>query len=83
MSKSLAKRRASSLFNESHYEEIIHPNEEKPLDESMVSNKDENEPASWATSSFVRWFLQIDENLLRPFFIRKYNKNVRLLDDEY
>ncbi len=81
MSKALHKRRASSLFNESHYEEILHPNEEKELNET--ADEDDHGPASWATSSFVRWFSLYDENVLRPFFIRKYKKAVMLLEDEY
>jgi hypothetical protein len=57
MGKALMKRRASSLFNESHYEEIVHPNEEVSLDQSRrPSMLDGDGPSSWATSSFVRWF---------------------------
>jgi hypothetical protein len=32
MGKALMKRRASSLFNESHHEVIVHPNEEVSVD---------------------------------------------------
>jgi NhaP-type Na+/H+ or K+/H+ antiporter len=74
MSKALQKRRASSNFNDSHYEEILHPNEEKELDESAITEA--GGPSSWATSRFVKWFSLWDENVLRPMFIRKYNKAV-------
>jgi NhaP-type Na+/H+ or K+/H+ antiporter len=83
MSKSLMKRRASSIFNESHHEILVHPNEEKGVDDSMTSAQLDNEPASWPTSRFVRWFTLYDENVLKPFFIRKYRKEVQLLEDEY
>jgi hypothetical protein len=81
MSRELKKRRASSLFNESHYEEIEHPNEAN--DDSSEEEHDPNEPASWAKSRFVKWFAHYDENVLRPFFIRKYNKARIMLEDEY
>ena len=41
MSKALDKRRKSSIFNESHYEEIIHPNDEK--EEDTESDEDASE----------------------------------------
>jgi len=82
MNKEMGKRRASSLFNESHYSEIEHPNEQKD-DSSEEEEYDPTLPASWAKSKFVRWFSRFDENTLRPFFIRKYNKARMLLEDEY
>jgi len=82
MSKALYKRRKSSIFNESHYEEIIHPNDEKEED-TESDEEDEIAEPSWKTSRFVKWFSRYDENVLKPFFIRKYNKAVMLLEDEY
>ena len=28
---------------------------------------------TWVGSWFVKWFIEFDENTLRPFLIRKYN----------
>jgi len=64
-----------------HHEEIVHPNEERSG--SVDEDIDPDAPFHWPSSSFVRWFLRIDESHLRPFFIRKYNKRVALLEDEY
>ena len=82
ISKALEKRRKSRIFNESHYEEIIHPNDEKEED-TESDEEDEIAEPSWKTSRFVKWFSRYDENVLKPFFIRKYNKAVMLLEDEY
>lgn len=67
----LRQRRASSVFQD-HHEEIEHPNEQK--DEDFDLEYEEGEPFSWPKSSFVRWFLRIDESTLKPFFIRKYSR---------
>ena len=82
ISKALDKRRKSRIFNESHYEEIIHPNDENEED-TESDEEDEIAEPSWKTSRFVKWFSRYDENVLKPFFIRKYNKAVMLLEDEY
>lgn len=81
MAMAMSKRRASSLFNDSHYEEIIHPNEEG--NSSLLDPIIDGMPFHWPTSSFVRWFILFDEHKLRPFFIRKYNRTIALLEDEY
>lgn len=80
-SQEITKRRVSSAHNESHYEEIEHPNEVN--EDSSDEEYDPNEPASWAKSRFVRWFGQFDENVLRPCFIRRYNRARAMLEDEY
>jgi hypothetical protein len=82
MAGALSKRKDSSVFDPSeHHEEIVHPNEERSA--SVDDEIDPDEPFHWPKSSFVRWFLKYDERVLRPFFIRKYNKRVALLEDEY
>lgn len=63
-----------------HYEEIIHPNEEQ--DENEVEGETKSN-IGWVNSKFVRWFLKFDEEKLRPFFIRKYNPAKAVLEDEY
>lgn len=72
----IKKRRASS-----HYEEILHPNEE--VAEKNDEEIDPNAPFHWPTSRFVVWFLKFDEETLRPFFIRKYSKTRLLIEDQY
>ena len=39
-------------------------------------------PASWVNSRFVNWFIDFDENTLRPFLIRKYNIDNIVLADQ-
>ena len=79
LEKIFAKDRAQSMM--SHYETIEHPNEVD--DEKDEDEQDPNEPFSWPKSSFVKWFLKYDESHLRPFFIRKYNRAVQILQDEH
>jgi len=63
------------------YEEIIHPNEEQ---EDEEENEDANQiNIGWVNSRFVKWFGRVDEEKLRPFFIRKYNHAKTILEDEY
>lgn len=65
----------------SMYEEIIHPNEEQ---EDEEENEDANQKnIGWVNSRFVKWFGRVDEEKLRPFFIRKYNHAKTILEDEY
>jgi len=65
----------------SMYEEIIHPNEEQ---EDEEENEDANQiNIGWVNSRFVKWFGRVDEEKLRPFFIRKYNHAKTILEDEY
>lgn len=63
-----------------HYEEIIHPNEEQEENEEEGESKSN---VGWVNSKFVKWFLRFDEEKLRPFFIRKYNAAKAVLEDEY
>jgi hypothetical protein len=71
----LKKRRNSSV-----YEEMTHPNEEES---EKLEEYDPDAPFHWPQSSFVRWFLRVDEETLRPFFIRKYSKSKVLIEDQY
>jgi len=65
----------------------VHPNEEvsvvtanhKP---SHLLPDGPAEPGSFATSAFVKWFIEFDETNLRPFFIRNYNATKANLEDE-
>lgn len=69
------------LSRGSVYEEIIHPNEEQ---EDEEENEDANQKnIGWVNSRFVKWFGRVDEEKLRPFFIRKYNHAKTILEDEY
>ena len=77
--------RATSQVSHSMYEEIVHPNEEK----SMISDAHSRRPSyllgqapvSWVNSAFVNWFVDFDENKLRPFLIRNYSlQNVQMQD---
>lgn len=82
----MVKARKASSLDVTHYEEIEHPNEEKSnLDEttrySILVAQGEN--VGWVHSKFVRWFVNFDENTLRPFFIRKYTIEKQILEDEY
>lgn len=71
----LKKRRNSSV-----YEEMTHPNEEET---EKLDDYDPSAPFHWPQSSFVRWFLKVDEEKLRPFFIRKYSKSKIFIEDQY
>lgn len=37
----------------------------------------------WTGSAFYIWFGNFDEKTLRPFFIRNYDRDVVILEDEY
>ena len=76
----------------SHYENVIHPNEEK--DERSVSDFSLIRPragsyllgrtpvVTWANSPFVNWFVNFDEKKLRPWLIRNYSlENVEKQDN--
>jgi hypothetical protein len=78
MIEAMSRRRGSS-----HHEEIIHPNEEKERSTSILDEVVPGSPFHWPSSRFVRWFLVFDEEKLRPFFIRNYDRAVALLEDEY
>lgn len=66
--------------NESIYEEVLHPNNDKStiVENSMdISRRtyllgDEKEPGSFPNSAFAKWFAQFDEHSIRPFLIRNY-----------
>ena len=66
-----------SQVTTSMYEEIVHPNEEKSMISDAPSRRPSyllgTQPASWVNSAFVNWFVQFDENKLRPFLIRNYS----------
>ena len=78
--------RAASQLTTSHYEVIVHPNEEKSMISDGVSARSRRpsyllgaQPASWADSAFVNWFVEFDETKLRPFLIRNYSyQNVQM-----
>jgi hypothetical protein len=74
------KRRAISV-----YEEIVHPNEEEDHDEvhEGAIDTETGERIGWTGSSFYKWFSGYDERVLRPFFIRNYDRDVVILEDEY
>ena len=69
--------RNASQATTSMYEEIVHPNEEKSMISDAPSRRPSYllgaQPASWATSAFVNWFVDFDEMKLRPFLIRNYS----------
>ena len=74
----------TGLTMHSHYEEIVHPNEEKSVISDDRSRRPSyllgtNAPSSWTNSRFVNWFVNFDENKLRPWLIRNYTlQNVLL-----
>ena len=39
-------------------------------------------PSSWVNSRFVNWFIDFDENKMRPFLIRNYNIDKIMLADQ-
>ena len=57
--------RNASQVTTSMYEEIVHPNEEKSFISEAISRRPSYllgaQPASWATSAFVNWFVDFDE----------------------
>jgi hypothetical protein len=72
----------------SHYEQIVHPNEEK----SMISVDMSRRPSyllgmpmsnndGWVNSAFVNWFVNFDENKLRPWLIRNYSLQMIAMQD--
>lgn len=73
-------RRAVSI-----YEEMKHPNEEDEHDDLHEGQLDTEtgERIGWTASSFYKWFSNYDEKTLRPFFIRNYDRDIIILEDEY
>ena len=68
----------------SEYEQLLHPNEETSEISHAISHfagAAGQMPKSWATSSFVNWFIRFDENKLRPFLIRNYSAGKAELED--
>jgi hypothetical protein len=62
----------------SHYEEIMHPNEEKSMISDAMSRRPSyllgiNPNSGWVNSKFVNWFVEFDETKLRPWLIRNYS----------
>lgn len=82
-SKSIAQETAMRSI--SVYEEITHPNEE--ADEENEDDGFQYDAAGnkigWTGSWFYNWFAKFDESTLRPFFIRNYDPNIVILEDEY
>ena len=76
LGKALSKRVAINAEEEESHEEIVHPNEEKDYDSDSIVIRvgQENEPASWTTSRFYKWFSLYDEHVLKPILIRKYKR---------
>lgn len=74
------KRRASSMWD--HHENIVHPNEERDTKE-VDEEDDPNAPFHWPKSRFVKWFTQFDEEKLKPFFIRRYDRVRAAIEDQY
>jgi hypothetical protein len=77
-----------------HYEEVVHPNEEKEEEDlnmtrnmsvfdQVLNSRLVPQPASFSTSKFVNWFLRIDESHLKPFLIRKYSRDRQIIEDQY
>lgn len=64
---------------------MLHPNEEHDEEEDIHPGlKDENgNLIGWTGSSFYKWFADFDEHTLRPMFIRNYNRDIIILEDEY
>lgn len=59
----------------SHYECIEHPNLGRERDDpACVPSSDPNAPKGFNESAIYLWFINYDENVLRPFLIRKYDK---------
>lgn len=67
------------------YEEITHPNEEaeEENDDDGFQYDDSGNKIGWTGSWFYNWFAEYDERTLRPFFIRNYDPNIVILEDEY
>jgi hypothetical protein len=66
----------------SSYEEILHPNEEKSVISDAKPVYDGPAPWSFLTSSFVKWYLENDEKVFRPFLIRNYSAHDMMLQDQ-
>jgi hypothetical protein len=61
-----------------------HPNEEEEHEDVHEGAIDsEGKRVGWTGSSFYKWFGKFDEETLRPFFIRNYDRDVVILEDEY
>jgi hypothetical protein len=52
-----------------------------PPGETEISFEDE--PASFSTGPFAKWFLSFDERRLLPFLIYNYDKTRLLVDLQY
>ena len=75
---------------ESHYEEIVHVNQESDEEEDKETKREVwymmpngPEEGSWADSRIVRWFAEFDEKKLRPFLIRNYNVLTAEIEDNF
>lgn len=61
----------------SHYEHMNHPNIEAEKDDpASKPSADPNAPKGFNESSMWLWFNNYDETVLKPYFIRKYDKSL-------
>jgi len=82
--KSIAEDVAKTRRAASVYEEMQHPNEEEDHDEVDPGLLDsEGNRIGWTGSGFYIWFGNFDERTLRPMFIRNYDPELIILEDEY
>lgn len=51
--------------------------------DQVLASRNVPQPASFSTSKFVKWFLRIDESHLKPFLIRKYDRDRQIVEDKY
>ena len=73
----MAQEVAFTKRTTSIYEEIQHPNEEHEEDEVLHPGQldKEGKRVGWTGSSFYNWFARYDEEKLRPFLIRNYDRD--------
>lgn len=68
----------------SHYETMAHPNTEIEKDDPASKPTDDpNAPKGFNQSSLYLWFVNYDEEVLRPFLIRKYDKILMEAQEQY
>lgn len=67
------------------YHDLVHPNLEKDVPIVQPEHKDpeQSKHKSFAEGAFAAWFLKIDEEVLKPFLIRKYDKVVMEMQEAY
>jgi hypothetical protein len=68
----------------SHYENLAHPNTEIEHDDPASKPTDDpNAPKGFNQSNLYLWFVEYDEQVLRPFLIRKYDKILMAAQEQY